>query len=281
MADLVDVAWVVEFLPGAAEDSWYDAEVITSAIPATTTAARLFALVKIEPPDRIAFSWRAIPTGRIVDQQHIGQFPVNPTRVSLFGPPYAPGKDAVRTYDAVGCHPEGAMGRPERPIDPTEGSLQSFAWDLRLLRAKAGGMSYRQLAQRVEFSASALSAAASGTAVPSRQVTLAYVNACGGDPRDWERRWNELQASRAVRALTVDRPLCPPGGAGAEGPALAEPPVRWRRRAAAVGLATLLLVSLLDWLVDREDAMLSITVGVIAGLLSALGTELGWRGSAS
>jgi hypothetical protein len=168
------------------------------------------------------------------------------------------------------------MGRPERRIDPTEGSLQSFAWDLRLLRAKAGGLSYRQLSQRVEFSASALSAAASGTAVPSRQVTLAYVTACGGDPVEWERRWNELRAGRAVRSLAADRPPRPPDG---DSPA---PPARRRRRwSAAVGLATLLLVSVIDWLVDHDDLMLSTAVGVLAGLLSAVGTEIDWRGSAS
>lgn len=93
------------------------------------------------------------------------------------------------------------MGRPQRPIDPYNSPLEAFAWQLRLLRAKTGNPTYRQMAQRCGFSASALSAAAAGLAAPSRQVTLAYVEACGGDGAEWAERWAVLHASQAVRAL--------------------------------------------------------------------------------
>ena len=54
------------------------------------------------------------------------------------------------------------MGRPERPVDPADGPVQRFAWELRRLREKAGAPSYRQLSRRAHFSATALSEAAGG-----------------------------------------------------------------------------------------------------------------------
>ena len=85
------------------------------------------------------------------------------------------------------------MGRKERPLGP--GPLHDFAWDLRELRAGTG-MTYRTLARRAGFSASALSAAASGEMLPTLDVLLAYVGACGGEPTAWEQRWQELAASQ-------------------------------------------------------------------------------------
>lgn len=87
------------------------------------------------------------------------------------------------------------MGRPERPIDPGQGPVSAFAHDLRRLRQAAGSPSYRELARLAHFSATALSAAASGASLPSLAVTLAYVRACGGDVADWEERWTEVSGS--------------------------------------------------------------------------------------
>ncbi|MGW2642259.1 helix-turn-helix domain-containing protein, partial [Streptomyces sp. NPDC001348] len=84
------------------------------------------------------------------------------------------------------------MGRPELPLDPADGHLAAFAHDLRALRHKAGTPSYRQLAARAHFSATALSRAASAHALPSLEVTLAFVAACDGDTRDWEARWHAV-----------------------------------------------------------------------------------------
>ena len=84
---------------------------------------------------------------------------------------------------------ERRPGRPERPLDPGDGALSCFARELRQLRAAAGYPSYRDLSRRARFSASVLSAAASGSSLPSLQVTLAYADACGGDLGDWQRRW--------------------------------------------------------------------------------------------
>ncbi len=98
------------------------------------------------------------------------------------------------------------MGRPERTIDPEAGPLQRFAFELRQLRRAAGGLSYRQLAKRACYSITALSEAAGGTQVPTLSVTLAYVDACGGNRQEWEARWHamveELEAGSQVEIET-------------------------------------------------------------------------------
>ncbi|MFD8379725.1 hypothetical protein ACFV2X_14475 [Streptomyces sp. NPDC059679] len=86
------------------------------------------------------------------------------------------------------------MGRKESPLDPSAGPVQRFAYELRKLRSEAGGPTYRAMAQRVPYSLTTLSRAAAGDQLPSLPVTLAYVEACGGDSADriaWEARWRE------------------------------------------------------------------------------------------
>jgi hypothetical protein len=86
------------------------------------------------------------------------------------------------------------MPRNEGFLDPDAGPLSSFAWDLRALREKAGKVPYRVLAKRAGFCASTLSVAASGAKLPSLDVTLAYVQVCGGEPEAWRERWHALEA---------------------------------------------------------------------------------------
>src|ERR1700722_9299286 len=86
------------------------------------------------------------------------------------------------------------MPRGQNPLDPDSGPLAALAYDLRAAREKAGSMPYRVLAKRAGFSASTLSVAASGAKLPSLDVTLAYVQACGGDPEMWRARWQTLAA---------------------------------------------------------------------------------------
>jgi hypothetical protein len=73
--------------------------------------------------------------------------------------------------------------------------LLAFANDLRHLRQEAGSPSYRQLAKRAHYSPAALCQAANGRAIPSLEVTLGFVKACGGDVAGWERRWRKLSAA--------------------------------------------------------------------------------------
>ncbi len=104
------------------------------------------------------------------------------------------------------------MGRREQPLDLAAGALPEFARGLRELRRAAGNPGYRSLARRAGYSASALSAAASGRVLPSLAVTLAYVGACAGDTREWERRWTELAATVAAAQPAGGGVAVPAGG---------------------------------------------------------------------
>lgn len=98
-----------------------------------------------------------------------------------------------RGRPAVAGQREAARkGRRERAVDPAAGPLQAFAHQLRELRRAAGSPSYRELARRAHFSDTSLSVAASGADLPSLEVTLGYVRACGGDIAEWERRWRQV-----------------------------------------------------------------------------------------
>lgn len=91
------------------------------------------------------------------------------------------------------------MGRREKPIDPGAGPVQSFAYELRKLRGEAGTPTYRVMAEEAAYSAAALARAAAGEALPSLALTLSYVQACGGDATEWERRWHEAHEEEAAR----------------------------------------------------------------------------------
>ncbi|GAA2786652.1 helix-turn-helix domain-containing protein [Crossiella cryophila] len=96
------------------------------------------------------------------------------------------------------------MPRRERPLDPGDSDLLRFATDLRRLREKAGGPSYRAMATRAHYSAASLSEAAGGRRLPTRSLTLAYVRVCGGNLAEWEQRWRRLVSG----ACPVRRPCC-------------------------------------------------------------------------
>lgn len=109
------------------------------------------------------------------------------------------------SYRAAGPDPVRApsrrpAGRPERPIDPDAGPVERFAESLRQLRREHGNPAYRDLATHALFAPSVLSTAASGFTFPSLRVTLAFVRACGGDPVEWQRRWEAAAAELAGRA---------------------------------------------------------------------------------
>jgi len=101
------------------------------------------------------------------------------------------------------------VGRSETPVDPNEGPVQSFACDLRALRAAAGNVPYRVLAKQAHYSIASLSQAAAGRSLPSLAVTLAFVRACGGDVAEWERRWRAVSAACQVDGEHDDAPPAP------------------------------------------------------------------------
>ncbi|MDN3261307.1 XRE family transcriptional regulator [Streptomyces sp. CSDS2] len=90
------------------------------------------------------------------------------------------------------------MPRRERPLDVEAGPLLDFATKLRKLREQAGSPTYRDLARRAHYSIATLSGAAGGRQLPTLDVTLAYVRACGGDEREWERIWRRTAAECAA-----------------------------------------------------------------------------------
>ena len=70
-----------------------------------------------------------------------------------------------------------SAGRPEQPLDMTQGPLARLAGELRLLR---GSRTYRELAQQTSLSVGTLQAAAKGERLPSWRVAEAFAAACGG-----------------------------------------------------------------------------------------------------
>ncbi|MET7688154.1 helix-turn-helix domain-containing protein [Streptomyces sp. NPDC005483] len=94
------------------------------------------------------------------------------------------------------------MGRREKPVDPEAGPVQRLAYDLRLLREKAGKPPYREMAERAGYSTTALSQAAAGDQLPSLALLRAYAQALDADPEEWERRWREVDAE--VRAPSAE-----------------------------------------------------------------------------
>ncbi|MGW4683737.1 nSTAND1 domain-containing NTPase [Streptomyces sp. NPDC004244] len=108
------------------------------------------------------------------------------------------------------------MARKERPLDGGDGPLLRFAAALRRLRHDAGSPPYRRLAASAHYSVATLSEAAAGRRLPSLDVTLAYVRACGADTGEWERRWHAVAAE--LSAGSRDPAAEPADGPGAAPP---------------------------------------------------------------
>src|SRR5450755_285998 len=102
------------------------------------------------------------------------------------------------------------MGRREQPLERDGTPQRELAHWLRDLRNQSG-LTFDQLARHSGFSVSTLHAAVSGKQLPSRQVTLAIVEACHGDADMWQVYWAQ------IRHLTdrdvpegADRSVTPP-----------------------------------------------------------------------
>ncbi|PBC80220.1 PD40 domain-containing protein [Streptomyces sp. 2133.1] len=102
------------------------------------------------------------------------------------------------------------MGRPENPIDPQDGPVQRFAYELRKLREEAGAPAYRGMARRAGYSAATLSQAAAGERLPTLPVVLAYVRACGGDEEEWRRRWTGTDKAVSQQPRSPEDDTDPP-----------------------------------------------------------------------
>jgi tetratricopeptide (TPR) repeat protein len=98
------------------------------------------------------------------------------------------------------------VGRPERSLDYGPAPVRELAQALRSARRAAGSPPYRQMSAVAHFSAATLARAAAGRVLPSRDVTLAYARACGGDPAEWDWRWRRTRAAIAAGAVSLDGP---------------------------------------------------------------------------
>ncbi|MCU7822100.1 helix-turn-helix domain-containing protein, partial [Kitasatospora sp. DSM 101779] len=135
------------------------------------------------------------------------------------------------------------MARKPRPVDPADGPVQAFAYDLRVVREQAGNPTYRVLADRAGFGATTLSDAAGGVRFPSLEVTQAYVGACGGDVAEWTKRWHEVDKrlasdaeappAAAEPATAAPSAVSATAAPAAAAPVAAEPPATATAPAAA------------------------------------------------
>jgi hypothetical protein len=94
--------------------------------------------------------------------------------------------------------------------------LESFARDLRALRAKAE-LEYPEMAESSHYTMKTLVSAAGGLRLPTLPVAVAYVRACGGNVAEWEDRWQKIATKITADAVRKRR------GEGEEVLALPEP----------------------------------------------------------
>ena len=113
--------------------------------------------------------------------------------------------------------PDERAAAPAPPaVSIAPDGLESFARDLRALRAKAE-LDYPEMAEASHYTMKTLASAAGGLRLPTLPVAVAYVRACGGNVAEWEDRWQKLAAKITADAAKKRR------GDGDERQALPEP----------------------------------------------------------
>jgi hypothetical protein len=86
-----------------------------------------------------------------------------------------------------------------------------------VIRAQSD-LDYPDMAEKSHYTMRTLASAAGGLRLPTLPVLIAYVNACGGDVAEWEKRWGKLTESGkkspvALPAAGSDGDGVPPAGA--------------------------------------------------------------------
>jgi hypothetical protein len=121
---------------------------------------------------------------------------------------------------------EGPAAATQTAVSIAPDGLESFARDLRALRAKAE-LEYPELAETSHYTMKTLASAAGGLRLPTLPVAVAYVRACGGNVAEWEERWQKLatkitaDVAKQRRGDGEERKALPEP---ADQPALPEPP---------------------------------------------------------
>lgn len=123
------------------------------------------------------------------------------------------------------------------------------------------------MSRQAHYSVTALSEAAGGREFPTLAVVLAYVEACGGDRREWEARWQAVAAELGA-GDALEQPAAQPQGAGCDRVGLARQRCRWPQKPiAALGLLSLMAVMALiaAWRphmsVERQTSLSSVALG--------------------
>jgi hypothetical protein len=122
--------------------------------------------------------------------------------------------------------PEAGPAPATSAVSIAPDGLESFARDLRALRAKAE-LDYTEMAETSHYTMKTLVSAAGGLRLPTLPVAVAYVRACGGNEAEWEDRWQKLatkitsDAARKRRGDAEERQALPEP---ADPPALPELP---------------------------------------------------------
>jgi hypothetical protein len=132
--------------------------------------------------------------------------------------------------------------------------VQQFASDLRTLRGTAEPLPYRVMSDQTHYSKATLAAAAAGHRLPTLDVTLAYVAACGGDQEEWRRRWHETRHELGVEAIALPQKL--------QANVAMPTQLGWRRRSfrrllAGLGAAAIVTASVLTILIWPASAPIS------------------------
>ena len=107
-----------------------------------------------------------------------------------------------REAGAQDTRPLGATQPAVASIAPD--GLESFARDLRALRAKAE-LEYPEMAETSHYTMKTLASAAGGLRLPTLPVAVAFVQACGGSVAEWEERWQKLATMITAEAAKKRR----------------------------------------------------------------------------
>jgi hypothetical protein len=140
-------------------------------------------------------------------------------------PQEAPGPVIRQRETAV--PPERPTGTANAVASIAPDGLESFARDLRALRAKAE-LDYPEMAEVSHYTMKTLASAAGGLRLPTLPVAVAYVRACGGNVSEWEERWqklaDKLTADAAKKRRDDDERLEPSEAPAIEPPAALKAP---------------------------------------------------------
>jgi hypothetical protein len=119
---------------------------------------------------------------------------------------------------------ERPMGASRALVSIAPDGLESFARDLRAMRAKAE-LDYPEMAETSHYTMKTLASAAGGLRLPTLPVAVAYVRACDGNVAEWEDGWQKLAdriTAEAAKKRRGDDDEPPPEPA--DTPAIPEPP---------------------------------------------------------